>query len=1088
MSLFADRFITQHSNHDGNTSYALDLATGKRVRLVHAAAGSPAEQREWLMACDEQLRVRRATNRIVDYGRVGEARRFEAWIDESHLTVSAAGGEVPCVVLLERPAVSALAELFDTADERRVRVAACWGPSGSGRATAVEQLARIARLRGFAPVDATMLERYWSLLHGRTLFIVDADRSRTCDNGRWLDFVVRAPRAHICLLVRGEEVRGVDGFALGRISDGDLLNAVVSAPTDPVSQRRLRRAVAQAHGLPGRFVRALWPHAAKADRALSAALSRVAEQPSVYGADPSFEVTGPSPDRAATKPGGHLWPAPGELAVLRRRAAAAVALIDAGRYAPGVRTLRQAMNALARRDAWSDATENGLALTRALLDRGRARDGQRVLGDVRDWASRSGVSAALIDVAILSGTAWLDAMRLDEAERVLSGALAAAKAAGDRVRASVAVTALGRCLFWRGQFADAMSSLDAVADAGAAADIIRRQRTIARIAVAQGDSVRAMSALDAARVVASQDPGGRWLADVDYTSAWIRLALGDLDGVDREVCACVAHAREARRPMRAVAVRLLKAEADRRRGVTKDAIEWMALRRLVAAAPPLMRARFDLLHARVQAPDDRAVLRRQMSATGLKGLELFGSDQPRIPGSVTSEPFIDEVLGILRVCQHADDEVAVLSDVCARVRDHLHTATVGFVIVNDRRCEMLTVDGPRMDAADIAERAITARVTIAPHRVRERFDAAAPVHYGGNVIGALCARWTVGTPYDLAPAPAVLTMAATAAAPVLSSVLVRRAQAAHQPICDLLGATPAIADLRRAIERAAAAPFPVLIEGESGSGKELVAKALHRNSARRERAFATLNCAALPDDLVEAELFGHARGSFTGAIADRPGVFEEAHGGTLFLDEVGELSLRAQAKLLRVIQEGELRRIGENLSRRVDVRIVCATNRDLRTEVDAGRFRQDLLYRVDVIRIVVPALRDRREDVAVLVEHYWNEATRRVASRATLAADTRAALSGYDWPGNVRELQNVLAALAVRSPKRGVVMPAALPAHVAAVERSESWRLEAARRSFEEGFVRAALMRSGGQRARAAAELGVTRQGLTKLMNRLGIE
>jgi two-component system nitrogen regulation response regulator GlnG len=151
-----------------------------------------------------------------------------------------------------------------------------------------------------------------------------------------------------------------------------------------------------------------------------------------------------------------------------------------------------------------------------------------------------------------------------------------------------------------------------------------------------------------------------------------------------------------------------------------------------------------------------------------------------------------------------------------------------------------------------------------PHRVRERLDAAAPVHYGGNVIGALCARWTVGTPYDLEPAPAVLTMAATAAAPVLSSVLVRRAQAAHQPMFDLLGATPAIADLRRAIERAAACAVSGLIEGESGSGKELVAKALHRNSVRRDRAFATLNCAALPDDLVEAELFGHARGSVHG--------------------------------------------------------------------------------------------------------------------------------------------------------------------------------------------------------------------------------
>src|SRR5206468_1309401 len=201
-------------------------------------------------------------------------------------------------------------------------------------------------------------------------------------------------------------------------------------------------------------------------------------------------------------------------------------------------------------------------------------------------------------------------------------------------------------------------------------------------------------------------------------------------------------------------------------------------------------------------------------------------------------------------------------------------------------------------------------------------------------------------------------------------------------------------------------------------GKELVARAIHRSGLRRERPFCTLNCAALPDDLVEAELFGHARGAFTGAVAERCGVFEEAHGGTVFLDEVGELSPRAQAKVLRVIQEGELRRVGENAARRVDVRIVSATNRDLREEVAAGRFRLDLLYRLDVIRIAVPPLRDRREDIAFLAEHFWREATARIGSRATLGAATVAALSRYDWPGNVRELQNVLAALAVRSPKR----------------------------------------------------------------------
>ena len=232
---------------------------------------------------------------------------------------------------------------------------------------------------------------------------------------------------------------------------------------------------------------------------------------------------------------------------------------------------------------------------------------------------------------------------------------------------------------------------------------------------------------------------------------------------------------------------------------------------------------------------------------------------------------------------------------------------------------------------------------------------------------------------------------------------------------------------RGAVERAAGAPFTVLVEGESGSGKELVARALHRRSLRRDRPFSAVNCAALPDDLVDAELFGHSRGAFTGAFAERAGVFEESHLGTLFLDEVGELSPRAQAKVLRTLQEGEVRRVGENIPRRVDVRLVAATNRDLRQEVAAGRFRLDLMYRLDVIRITVPALRDRREDIPLLAEHFWRAAAERVGSRAVLSAQTLGALARYDWPGNVRELQNVLAALAVRAPRRGVVPPSALP-------------------------------------------------------------
>jgi transcriptional regulator with PAS, ATPase and Fis domain len=281
----------------------------------------------------------------------------------------------------------------------------------------------------------------------------------------------------------------------------------------------------------------------------------------------------------------------------------------------------------------------------------------------------------------------------------------------------------------------------------------------------------------------------------------------------------------------------------------------------------------------------------------------------------------------------------------------------------------------------------------------------------------------------------------------------------------------------------------VLVQAESGAGKELVARAIHRAGARRTRPFCALNCAALPDDLMEAELFGHTRGAFTGAVAERRGLFEEADGGVLFLDEVGELSPRGQAKLLRVIQEGEIRRIGETVPRRVDVRLIAATNRLLEQEVEAGRFRRDLWYRLDVIRIVVPPLRERPEDVPVLAAGIWRRAAERVGSRAVLSDATMAALARYDWPGNVRELQNVLAALAVGAARRGVVGPSALPATLARViTPADGVTLEQARRVFDTRFVRAALARAGGHRGRAAAELGVTRQGLAKLMDRLGVD
>jgi transcriptional regulator with GAF, ATPase, and Fis domain len=325
--------------------------------------------------------------------------------------------------------------------------------------------------------------------------------------------------------------------------------------------------------------------------------------------------------------------------------------------------------------------------------------------------------------------------------------------------------------------------------------------------------------------------------------------------------------------------------------------------------------------------------------------------------------------------------------------------------------------------------------------------------------------------------------------PATSSRVARRPaappSAARLP--EIAGPSAALDDLRRSIERAAAAPFAVLIEGESGVGKELVARALHRLSPRGPRCFCDLNCAALPDDLVEAELFGHARGAFTGAPGDRPGLFEEASGGTLFLDEVAELSARAQAKLLRVLQQQEVRRLGETQTRPVDVRVVAAANRSMTEEVAAGRFRADLLYRLDVVRLRVPPLRERPEDVPALAAIFWQSAVTRVGSTAALGDDMLRVLAAYAWPGNVRELQNVMAALAVAAPPRGRVSPSLLPPRIRE-RHAPRPTLADVRSACERDAVRAALGRAGGCRAEAARELGLTRQGLLKTLRRLNLD
>ena len=231
----------------------------------------------------------------------------------------------------------------------------------------------------------------------------------------------------------------------------------------------------------------------------------------------------------------------------------------------------------------------------------------------------------------------------------------------------------------------------------------------------------------------------------------------------------------------------------------------------------------------------------------------------------------------------------------------------------------------------------------------------------------------------------------------------------EQNFGDFIGGSSGLRKVMQQVQLVAPTDATVLITGESGTGKELVARAIHEQSARRERPLIKLNCSAVPEGLFESEFFGHVKGAFTGALKDKPGRFELADGGTLFLDEIGEVPLAMQAKLLRVLQEQELERVGDTRTRKVDVRIIAASNRDLKKEVDEGRFRQDLFYRLSVFPVEVPPLRERREDVAPLVAHFVRRSARRMnRPEPQIGKAALDRLVSYPWPGNVRELQNAV--------------------------------------------------------------------------------
>jgi anaerobic nitric oxide reductase transcription regulator len=385
-----------------------------------------------------------------------------------------------------------------------------------------------------------------------------------------------------------------------------------------------------------------------------------------------------------------------------------------------------------------------------------------------------------------------------------------------------------------------------------------------------------------------------------------------------------------------------------------------------------------------------------------------------------------------------------------------------------------------------------------------------PVIVEGATIGVLTLDAFEATAFDAVADDTVAMLAALAGAAIHTSVLaeaLEHAAVRHQLMArqlvrealdrtggELLGTSAKMRRVRSEIEMLSRSELATLITGETGVGKELVAHAIHARSARRDRALVHVNCAALPEALAESELFGHVRGSFTGAVEHRAGKFELADGGTLFLDEIGELPLSIQPKLLRVLQSGEVQRIGADKTLHVDTRVIAATNRDLAEEVRAGRFRGDLYYRLSVYPLLVPPLRDRRDDIPVLSGHFLDAAQRRLGiAQLRLSVETRARLLAHAWPGNVRELEHTLLCAALRAAEGRTEDTIVIEVHhlgldgaaPPAASSGPRGSLRASVDEFTRELINTTVAACANNWAEAARRLGVQRGNLHRLAARL---
>jgi transcriptional regulator with GAF, ATPase, and Fis domain len=1077
IEMVADRFVPRGSSW-------IDLALGEAVRLRVFSAGSRAQQAAWSDASATLSRLRHPLiNPLIDYGAADRERLFEAYeigppvkapgavatrlvrhagrfleahglpMDEArsrcalrHVARGSAHRVRPLGVVLQHRIVDdVIADaLRDTAPGGVAIVQVC-GQEGSGLRTLRLTAARLARLEGYVPVAAAVIRRWPSLvrdLRSRHLAILvsspDPPDSRDANGcASLVDAVVRLGKggARRHLLVRFSRDPRHGSVPVGRLGVTAMHAMIYLDPHDGPTPAALEQEIRQADGRPGLLVERLCGMRA---RPAAAKLSLVRE------ATPAYAPVVVSPPTAGRR----------IASALAHAAARAEHMARAGRHGAAIRLLERSVRVLERGGDTVPAAECALALGWILRGRGRTGDAEVQFERARTLA---GDSPAAIRATVGAAVVWTDSERFGEAEALLRSAHTGAMLLESPPEVRTCAAALARCLLWQERASEAGAILQPFLEGGGVGELA----LAARIRLAGGELESAARTASAALVMATAGGDGRELAVAARALTLVRVAIGDCAGARDAAHQGLAASAAVHMPLLSLKLRAAWLTACQGTG-DHDA--------------PGLRARLEAALRRPLPP----LLRREIDAALTTPRETRGTHQTAAPGLEHLREFLETV-------QTAADDRAALSNLAEAVRAGLQAATVSIVGADTQASLVLRAGRPWVGDPVIALRAMAAGSFV-------RNDAGAPecaipIRYGADTIGALACRWSAGAVVDTGAAAATCMAASLAAAASLRSLADMAPAADPEPGWeDLLGSSTGTAGLRRAILNASRAPFPVLISGESGSGKELVARAIHRLGSRRHRRLCTLNCAALSDDLLEAELFGHTRGAFTGASSERAGLFEEADGGTLFLDEVGELSSRAQAKLLRALQDGEVRRVGENMPRRVDARVIAATNRCLEQEVDAGRFRADLRFRLDVIRIVVPPLRDRATDIPALVAHFWQDAAARVGSRATLAPETITAFTRYDWPGNVRELQNAVASLAVHGPRRGRITPGVLPPQLARAAAPLPASFEAAREDFERRFVRAALAHAGGQRSRAARALGVSRQGLAKMLRRLRIE